>query len=169
MAFRIEQARDPVAVRRILEELPEWFGDPEAVDEYVADAAASNFVSMIALESGITIGVSLVRRHFPQSAELHLIAISAAARGQGVGRALVERIARDLAEDGCVLLSVHTVGPSFESEAYAQTRSFYQATDFYPLEEHSNLDWSGPTLVLVRPLTPAAMRDGERATGALEL
>lgn len=95
MAFRIEQARDPVAVRRILEELPEWFGDPEAVDEYVADAAGSNFVSMIALESGITIGVSLVRRHFPQSAELHLIAISAAARGQGVGRALVERIARD--------------------------------------------------------------------------
>lgn len=152
MTIQIEYAREPFAVRLILEALPEWFGDPESIDEYVADAANDDFVSMVARESGTTIGVALVRRHFPESAELHLIAVSPEARGQGVGRALIDGVAADLAEDGCVLLSVHTVGPSFDSDSYAQTRSFYRATDFFPLEEHRNLDWSGPTLILVRRL-----------------
>jgi ribosomal protein S18 acetylase RimI-like enzyme len=156
MTFQIEYARDPSAVRRILEALPEWFGDPEAIDEYVADAANDDFVSMLARESGTTVGVALVRRHFPESAELHLIAISPDVRGQGAGRALIDGVAADLADDGCVLLSVHTVGPSFDSDSYAQTRSFYRATDFYPLEEHRNLDWSGPTLILVRRLVSAS-------------
>ncbi|HJX78727.1 GNAT family N-acetyltransferase [Glutamicibacter sp.] len=155
MPIEIEYARDPHAVRNVLESLPEWFGDLESIDDYIVDAANEKFVSVLARESGVTIGVSLIRRHFSESAELHLIAISPEARGHGIGRTLIEKIAADLANDGCVLLSVHTVGPTFDNEAYAQTRSFYRATGFYPLEEHSNLDWSGPTLILVRPIAPA--------------
>ena len=105
--------RDPGAVRRILETLPDWFGDPE---------------------------------------ELHLIAVDPASRGRGVGHALVDRIAADLVEDGCVMMSVRTVEPSFDSEPYAQTRSFYKSVGFVPLEEHNDLDWAGSTLILVRPL-----------------
>ncbi|MGP4968662.1 GNAT family N-acetyltransferase [Glutamicibacter ardleyensis] len=155
MTIEIEYARDPHAVRNILESLPEWFGDLESIDSYVVDAANENFVSILARDSGATVGVSLIRRHFSESAELHLIAISPEARCLGIGRALIEKITADLADDGCVHLSVHTVGPSFDNDAYAQTRSFYRAIGFYPLEEHSNMDWSGPTLILVRPITPA--------------
>ena len=152
MAFQIEYTHDPGAVRRILQALPEWFGDPEAIEQYVADAGNNDYLSIVARQSGTTIGVALIRRHFPESAELHLIALSPEARGKGAGRALINRIATDLADDGCVLLSVHTVGLSFDSDSYAETRAFYRATDFYPLEEHHNLDWSGPTLILVRRL-----------------
>lgn len=155
MPIKIEAARDPFAVRGILESLPQWFADPPSIDNYVADAGNEDFVSILARDSQVVVGVALVRRHFTESAELHLIAISPAARGQGVGRALVEAITADLSADGCLLLSVHTVGPSFENEPYAQTRSFYRATGFYPLEEHQHLDWPGPTLILVRPLSPA--------------
>lgn len=98
------------------------------------------------------VGVALIRRHFPETAGLHLIAVAPSSRGQGVGRLLVERAAADLMATGCALLAVHTVGPSFDDEPYAQTRRFYRRLGFLPLEEHTGLDWSGPTLILVRPL-----------------
>lgn len=154
MTIRIDYARDPAAVRRILEALPEWFGDPESIDQYVSDASNNDFVSLLARQGGTTIGVAMIRRHFAESAELHLIAIDPKSRGQGAGRALIECAVAGLEEDGCLLFSVHTVGPSYESDSYAQTRSFYRATDFLPLEEHRNLDWTGPTLILVRRLVP---------------
>jgi ribosomal protein S18 acetylase RimI-like enzyme len=152
MSSEIVQKQDPAAVRRILESLPDWFGIPEAIDNYVSAAGNIEFVSKVAVDTGNVVGVSLTRRHFTESAELHLIAVDPTARGQGIGRALIDQVAADLREDGCKLLSVHTVAPSVDSEPYAQTRAFYRATGFHPLEVHNNLDWDGPTLILVRQL-----------------
>ncbi len=145
----------PSAVRSILESLPEWFGDPTAIDGYEQDGTSNAFQSVLALDGGETVGVALVRRHFRASAELHLIAVDPDMRGRGVGQALVERICTDLSRDRCHLLSVHTVGPSFDSEPYAATRRFYESAGFHPLEEHSGLDWSGPSLILVKVLDTA--------------
>lgn len=158
MAEQIIYERDPSSVRCILESLPNWFGDPKAIDNYVTAAGDSNYVSALAVESGVVVGAALARRHFTESAELHLIAVDPNRRGQGIGRALVERLAKDLGKDGCVMLSVHTVGPSFDNEPYSQTRAFYRAAGFHPLEEHHNLDWDGPTLILVRTLRPQTAR-----------
>jgi GNAT superfamily N-acetyltransferase len=139
-------------VRRVLEALPDWFGDPDAIDNYVAAAEDVDFGSVLAVDDSTVVGVALTRRHFREAAELHLIAVHPGARGKGVGRRLVERVVADLASDGCTMLSVHTVGPSFENAAYAETRSFYRRVGFVPLEEHDGLDWPGPTLILVRPV-----------------
>lgn len=152
MAIQVLDARDAPATRKILEGLPEWFGIPEAVTSYVDDAASSRFRSLLARDGDRTVGVALIARHFPQAAEIHLIAVARDSRGQGVGRALIERAAKDLADDGGDLLSVHTVGPSCEDPAYEATRAFYRSVGFIPLEEHHGLDWSGPTLILVQPL-----------------
>ena len=158
MASQTMYEQDPSSVRCILESLPDWFGDPEAINNYVTAAGDSDYVSALAFESGNVVGVALTRRHFPESAELHLIAVDPKTRGQGIGRALVERLAEDLGNAGCTLLSVHTVGPSFDNEPYSQTRAFYRSAGFHPLEEHHNLDWDGPTLILVRTLQPQTAR-----------
>ena len=165
MTLTITRRRDPAAVRRILESLPDWFGDPEAITAYAGAAAEDEYLSFCAERDGTgqcpagpdheVVGIALVRRHFPESAELHLIAVSPEARSQGAGRGLVEHISRMLSEDGCLMLTVHTVGPSYPHEPYAQTRDFYRRLGFIPLEEHENLDWPGPTLILARPLGPA--------------
>ncbi len=158
MPIDLMYRREPSSVRSILTSLPDWFGDPDAIDNYEHDAGSGAFQSLLAVDSGTTVGVALVRRHFPEAAELHLIAVAPDARGHGVGRAIVERIAADLTDNGCRLLSVHTVGPSFDSEPYADTRQFYKTTGFCPLEEHDGLDWPGPSLILVRVLPAAAVR-----------
>ncbi len=158
MPIDLMYRRDPSSVRSILKSLPNWFGEPDAIDTYQQDAGSEMFQSLLAVDSGRTVGVALLRRHFPEAAELHLIAVAPDVRGRGVGRALVERIAADLTDDECRLLSVHTVGPSFDSEPYADTRQFYKATGFYPLEEHHGLNWPGPSLILARALPAAALR-----------
>ncbi|MDR6573391.1 GNAT superfamily N-acetyltransferase [Curtobacterium sp. 320] len=152
MAVTITAGRSGSDVHRILEALPDWFGDPEAIDNYVAAAEDGRHGSLLAVEDGVVVGVALTRRHFPESAELHLLAVHPTAHRRGVGRLLVERVAADLAADGCAMLSVHTVGPSFENMPYARTRAFYRRVGFTPLEEHDGLDWSGPSLILVRTL-----------------
>lgn len=158
MPIDLMYRRDPSSVRSILKSLPNWFGDPDAIDNYEHDAVSDAFQSLLAVDSEKTVGVALVRRHFPEAAELHLIAVAPDVRGRGVGRALVERIALDLTDDECRLLSVHTVGPSFDSEPYAETRKFYKGKGFCPLEEHHGLDWPGPSMILVRVLRAPAVR-----------
>lgn len=99
--------------------------------------------------------MALVKRHYRESAEISLIAVDSLQRGQGIGSALIDVLSSDLAHDGCLLLQVHTVGASFVDAGYAQTRQFYSARGFLPLEEFDRLDWDGPTLVMVKPLTIA--------------
>jgi GNAT superfamily N-acetyltransferase len=146
----IERRRDPSATGRILRALPSWFGVEEAILEYVDDASV--MTSYLATRDSETIGVALVRRHFPEAAELHLIAVDPAARGSGVGSLLVAAIEEDLRSEGVQILQVKTVGESFKHEGYGQTRAFYRSRGFVPLEEIPNISWNGPTLILVKSL-----------------
>lgn len=137
-------------MERILRGLPDWFGDEDAIRGYVADAGT--YPSYLAVEDGVVRGVALIHRHFPSSAELHLIAVDPARLRGGVGSALMQALEWDLADDGVRLLQVHTVGASFPSPEYERTRTFYLARGFVPLQEFHGIDWWGPTLVLAKAL-----------------
>ncbi|MDR2984691.1 MAG: GNAT family N-acetyltransferase [Nocardiopsaceae bacterium] len=98
------------------------------------------------------VGVLLAERHFPQAAEIHLMAVERELRRRGVGRAMVEALERDLIADGVRLLQVKTLGPSYPDAGYEQTRQFYEGMGFEPLEEIIGL-WPGnPCLILVKVL-----------------
>lgn len=147
---RIERRADPVAVDRILRALPSWFGIESAIQEYVAEAAVKP--SYLAISHDSVVGIALISRHYPESAELFLIAVDPEHRSRGVGSALIDAIESDLAADGVTMLQVKTVGESFEDAGYAATRAFYRARGFVPLQELSNIDWDGPTLISVKQL-----------------
>jgi GNAT superfamily N-acetyltransferase len=146
--------RDPAAVEALLRGLPEWFGIESSIREYV-DAAGRlptylGFVSGEGAERPV--GCLLVRRHFPASAEIHLMAVARELHRTGIGRALVAAAEADLAADGVRWLQVKTLGPSRPDAAYAATREFYTALGFEPLEEFAEL-WPGnPCLLMVKAL-----------------
>ena len=137
--------------RRLLDELPDWFGIPEANDEYVA--SATRLPGYLAKDDGDPVGVLLVDRHFPEAAEIHLIAVAPAHHRRGVGRALIDAAEADARSTGARLLQVKTLGPSRPDPGYDKTRMFYLAAGFLRLEELLDL-WEGnPCLVMVKPLS----------------
>jgi GNAT superfamily N-acetyltransferase len=148
--LEVVRRADPSAVAELLASVPEWFGIPEANQQYVADAG--RLPSYLAVDDGDVVGAALLAEHFPQSRELHLLVVRRDRHRQGIGALLVEAVVADLRAAGVRLLEVHTVGPSRESEAYARTREFYVATGFVAMNELQRIDWNGPTLILVRPL-----------------
>lgn len=135
----------------MLRTLPSWFGIEDAIRGYVR--AASELDSFLAVRDGITIGIALIERHFPESAELSLIAVDAVHRASGIGGRLMDAVESALRTDGVRFLEVHTVGPSYDDAGYAATRAFYRGLGFTPIHEYDRLDWDGPTLVLIKQLT----------------
>jgi GNAT superfamily N-acetyltransferase len=94
----------------------------------------------------------LLDRHFPTTAEVHLIAVARDRHRSGVGHLLLARVEEQLRAEGAQLLSVKTLGPSDPDEGYRRTRMFYEASGFLPIEEFADL-WPGnPCLLMVKLL-----------------
>lgn len=146
----IDRRHDPHATEQILRALPSWFGIEDAIQGYVRDAETKP--SYRAVDNGTTVGVALLEHHFPESAELYLIAVRPGYRGQGIGTQLVAEIEQDLREQSVSLFQVKTVGESFEHSGYAETRAFYRSCGFLPLEEITGISWDGPTVIMVKSL-----------------
>ncbi|NLT56801.1 MAG: GNAT family N-acetyltransferase [Actinomycetales bacterium] len=147
--------QDPATVERLLRSLPEWFGIESSVAEYVE--AARRLQTVLAWPGGgdgltTPIGVLLLERHFPVSAEIHVMAVDRAWHRRGVGTALVGEAERVLREQGVLLLGVKTLGPSDPDPGYAATRRFYEAVGFLPVEELRGVWPDDPCLVMVKPL-----------------
>ena len=140
---------------RVLRTLPLWFGIESSLLEYVADT--ERFPTFVALQAGEVVGFLSVREHFPDAWEVHCIAMNAAARGQGVGRALHEHVEHWLIERGVRMLQVKTLSADHPSPEYAQTRGFYAALGYTSLEVFPKLwDPRLPVLQLVKALTVRA-------------
>jgi GNAT superfamily N-acetyltransferase len=153
MTITAHEARpDPATARRLLVALPDWFGIPESVEEYVAAAGRMRTVLAHADGRANPIGLLLLDTHFPTSVEVHLMAVDPEWHRREAGRALLVEAERLVRADDARLLSVKTLGPARPDAGYARTREFYLAMGFEPLEELLDL-WPGnPCLVMVKPL-----------------
>ena len=164
------------AAHDILEELPEWFGIDRFTHEYVEAAAKfPNYVAVAAPEvlpvgAGPggpmpavgadggeialrdVLGVLLLDQRYPTSAEVHLLAVRRKHHRVGIGRTLLERVEADLRGQGVRLLSVKTLGPSASDPGFDQTRAFYAACGFHPVEEFPDLWADDPCLLMVKAL-----------------
>jgi GNAT superfamily N-acetyltransferase len=154
-----EQA--PETVNQLLRSLPGWFGIESSIDDYVAKAAElPTYLAWPAAEPAGPVmgqqpaGVLLAARHFPESAEIYLMAVEPAMHRRGAGRALVGALEDDLLADGVELLQVKTLGPSHPDDGYARTRHFYIGMGFRPLEEVHDLWPEDPCLIMVKVLGP---------------
>lgn len=154
-------AHDPATVERLLRSLPGWFGIESSIIEYVESArqmpaylAWPRAGSQLPGPGRQPAGVLLSVRHFPWSAEIHLMAVDPACHRRGAGRALVEALEADLAADQVELLQVKTLGPSWPDEGYERTRRFYARMGFRPLEEIRDLWPENPCLIMIKALRP---------------
>ena len=138
------------ACAAILRTLLEWFGDAEAVTEYLNNLPI--FETYVAQREAEIVGFAAMKRKSAHVAEIHVMGVAREERRRRVGRALINRMVDDLARSGIRSLSVQTLGPSDADQAYVETRAFYEAMSFVPIREFRQAGWTGPTLTMVRTL-----------------
>jgi len=135
----------------ILRLLPEWFGIEAALLHYAGQI--DRLPTFLACGAGEVLGFLSIKQHFPASAEVLVMGIRPSAHHQGLGRALLVRTQAWLKHQGVEFLHVKTLGPSNPDENYAQTRAFYLAMGFTPLEELPHIwDENNPCLILIKRL-----------------
>jgi len=137
----------------ILRSIPQWFGIEEALVRYVSDTAV---LPTFAVQCGERLDAFLsLREHFPKAWEVHCMAVRAEARRKGYGKALMTHAENWLVARGVDVLQVKTVAKKSTPSAYDETRPFYFAMGFSPLEIFPEL-WApqNPCLQLVKFIGP---------------
>jgi ribosomal protein S18 acetylase RimI-like enzyme len=95
--------------------------------------------------------------HSPFAAEVYVMGVLPEYRRKGVGRAMLRVAEASLASKGVEFLQVKTLSPSKPDVGYEQTRAFYFAYGFRPLEEFPLL-WGAenPALQMIKAIRTSA-------------
>ncbi len=135
----------------ILRALPDWFGLEKSIVEYVENM--QDYPIVKAVKGGEVIGFASVKKHNTSAAEIYVMGVLRDYHRQGVGRGMLEVAEIRLRAVGITFLQVKTVDESRASEAYAQTRLFYNQQGFVPLEVFPDLwDKNNPCVQMVKAL-----------------
>lgn len=136
--------------REILEALPEWFGIPEAREEYIKHSAAA--LCFAAREGERTLGFLCLKETGKDTVELSVMGVRRERHREGIGRALFLAAKDMAAERGYSFLQVKTVQMG-RYEEYDATNRFYLSLGFREFEVFPTLwdEWN-PCQVYVMAL-----------------
>lgn len=138
--------------RNILSALPDWFGIPESVDNYVEKCSAMPFWA--AIIQGDAVGFIAVKSTSSWAAEIYVMGILKEHQKSGIGRSLFTFCYDYCKQNGYEFLQVKTLDKSNSDMYYAATRAFYLAMGFRELECIPEI-WSSenPCMVMIMSIT----------------
>ena len=117
--------------RLILEALPEWFGIPEARENYIEESADE--ITVASVENDAPNGFLCLKETGKDTVELAVMGVLPEYHRKGIGTKLF-RVAKQIAvEKGCSFLQVKTVQMG-RYEEYDRTNRFYLALGFKEFE-----------------------------------
>lgn len=127
--------------RSILEELPDWFGIPEAREEYIKESMSKEFFS--AYDGDKPVGFLYLKQTGNATVELYVMGVLKEYHRQGIGRQLFRRAAETAREFGYSFIQVKTVQMG-KYEDYDRTNEFYISLGFKEFEVFPNLwdEWN---------------------------
>lgn len=152
--MRIEQITDKLVkqkiVRQILEALPEWFGIPEAREEYISESAEQ--ICIAAVEEDKAVGFICLKETGKDTVELAVLGVLKEYHRQGIGRELFQYAKQIACQKGYSFIQVKTVQMG-KYEEYDRTNKFYISLGFKEFEIFPTLwdEWN-PCQVYVMSL-----------------
>ena len=117
--------------RNVLEELPGWFGIPEAREEYIEDSVGKPFYC--ARKNEKNIGFLYLKETGKDTVELAVIGVLKEYHHNGIGKVLFEYAKKEIQEKGYSFIQVKTVQMG-KYETYDETNRFYLALGFKEFE-----------------------------------
>ena len=135
----------------ILESLPEWFGNPESIKEYVE--AVGKYPFWAALKAGTCLGFFSGKIHYQRTGDIYVCGISPAYHQQGIGKALYAKVEQYFRENHCEYVIVKTLRDRVDYEPYITTRRFYRHLGFTELITLTEMwDEENPCLIMIKRL-----------------
>lgn len=133
--MRIKQIYDKetkqTVTRCILESLPEWFGIPEAREEYIRDSGDK--IYFCACDGSRPVGFLYLKETGKDTVELAVTGVLKEYHRRGIGRELFGHAKRTALEMGYSFLQVKTVQMG-KYEEYDRTNLFYLSLGFKEFE-----------------------------------
>lgn len=117
--------------RTILEALPDWFGIPEATEEYITDSKGKPF--FCAYEGEKPVGFLYLKETGRHTVELAVMGVRKECHRHGIGRQLFEEARKEAAQLGYSFIQVKTVQMG-RYGIYDDTNRFYLSLGFKELE-----------------------------------
>lgn len=115
----------------VLEALPEWFGIPEAREEYIKECTNKIFFS--AYDKDRPVGFLYLKETGNATIELYVMGILKEFHRHGIGRELFHRAKKAASEAGYSFMQVKTVQMG-KYEEYDRTNKFYLSLGFQEFE-----------------------------------
>lgn len=138
--------------RAVLESLPEWFGNREALEEYVKGVCDFPFWAALDGE-GKWLGFFSVRIHYGHTGDIYVCGVRPECHRMGLGRTLYGRAEQFFLEKGCKYAMVETLSERVDYVPYEKTRLFYKSVGFEPLITLTEMwDENNPCLIMIKPL-----------------
>lgn len=148
---QVDDGQEKQAIARlVLEALPEWFGIPEAREDYITDSASQLFFA--AFDGEKPVGFLCLKETGRATAELCVMGILKEYHRRGLGTRLFTEARACAAEKGYAFLQVKTVQMGRYKE-YDDTNRFYLSLGFQEFEVFPTLwdEWN-PCQVYVMAL-----------------
>lgn len=137
-------------VRYVLEALTDWFGIPQAREDYIEKSAGQLFFA--AIENSSPVGFLYLKESGKDTVELYVMGVLKEYQRRGIGRSLFEAAKNIALENGYSFIQVKTVQMG-RYEEYDRTNQFYINMGFKEFEVFQTLwDKRNPCQIYVMAL-----------------
>lgn len=136
--------------RQVLESLPDWFGIPEAREDYIKNSVEQIFFA--ATEQDRTVGFIYLKETGKETVELYVMGVLKEYHRRGIGRELFDAAKACAVNEGYSFMQVKTVQMGKYKE-YDDTNRFYIKMGFKEFEVFPTLwDECNPCQIYVMAL-----------------
>lgn len=147
-----DNSKKSIFTKEVLEKLPQWFGNKQALDDYIEKVAEYPYWAAINKENRC-IGFFSVKIHYGHTGDIFVCGVLPEYHSNGIGKALYKIAEAYLTENGCKYIIVKTLSETVNYEPYARTRSFYKSVGFKPLITLTEMwDEENPCLIMLKAL-----------------
>ncbi len=147
-----DSKRKSAYTKKVLESLPEWFGNKQALDDYVEKVKDLPYWAAF-LNNDSCIGFFAAKTHYNYTGEILVCGILKEYQHIGIGKALYNAVEKYFSQNGCKFVIVKTLSDLVDFEPYARTRNFYKSVGFEPLITLTEMwDEANPCLIMLKTL-----------------
>lgn len=136
--------------RKIIADIPEYFGLPEVNESYAQ--GVQERVNVAAKVDEEYVGLLSLDFPYPQSSSIYWLGILRPAHGNGVRKALVFEAEKIAQERGAKFMTIETLSLIENDDNYKKTYGFYEAMGFAPMFDLKPVGYECMMVYMVKKL-----------------